>query len=123
MGDVPPQSRLADKEAAEGRAASLEADNHELAARLVEMKSTEIQRMHETNRICEQMVRCWNSPTQLGSLQCGYDGVLDAHASVQTCAGLSHPPTWFVSQTGHVNSAEGGCMFRWRSPHAEVRQP
>ena len=51
------QSRLADKEAAEGRAAALEADNHELAARLVEMKRTEIQRIQETNRICEQMVR------------------------------------------------------------------
>ncbi len=51
------QSRLADKETAESRAAALEADNHELAARLVETKRTEIQRMHETNRICEQMVR------------------------------------------------------------------
>ena len=51
------QSRLADKEAAESRAAASEADNAELAARLVETKRTEIQRMHETNRICEQMVR------------------------------------------------------------------
>ena len=51
------QSRLADKEAAEGRAASLEADNHELVTRLMELKATEVQRINETNRICEQMVR------------------------------------------------------------------
>ena len=52
-----PQSRLADKEAAESRAAALAADNHELATRLVEMKASEAQRINETNRICEQMVR------------------------------------------------------------------
>lgn len=55
------QSRLADKEAAESRAAALEADNHELVARLVEMKATEVQRIDETNRICEQMVRAAGS--------------------------------------------------------------
>ena len=50
------QARLADKEAAEREAARLKADNLQLAARLVEMKESEMQRMEDTNRMCEQMV-------------------------------------------------------------------
>lgn len=56
------QARLADKEAAEREAARLEADNLQLAARLVEMKESEMQRMEDTNRMCEQMVRRLPSP-------------------------------------------------------------
>ena len=55
------QSRLADKEAAEREAARLTADNHQLASRLVEMKEGEMQRMEDTNRMCEQMV-CFSRP-------------------------------------------------------------
>lgn len=51
------QARLEDKEAAEREAARLQADNLQLAARLVEMKESEMQRMEDTNRMCEQMVR------------------------------------------------------------------
>ena len=35
----------------------LEADNAELAKRLVEMKTTEIERMNEVTRICNEMMR------------------------------------------------------------------
>ncbi len=50
------QSRLADKEAAEAEAARLRAESAALAARLVELKATEAERMNEVNKMCEQMV-------------------------------------------------------------------
>ena len=48
---------MKDKEAAEGKVATLEADNTELSKRLVEMKMTEIERINEVNRICDEMMR------------------------------------------------------------------
>jgi len=87
------QSRLADKETAESRAAALEADNHELAARLVEMKRTEIERMHETNRICEQMV-CGAAMPAAGQGHCqghAYDAKKYNQGSGQEPGAIPHP--------------------------------
>ena len=51
-----PQARLAGREAAEAEAAKLREEVAELAQRLVELKSTEAERINEVNRMCEQMV-------------------------------------------------------------------
>ena len=54
---VPLQVRLQDKETAQQRVQALEIDNTELSQRLVEMKMTEIERMNEVNRVCDEMMR------------------------------------------------------------------
>ncbi len=50
------QGRLADKEAAEAEAAKLRGEVAELSLRLVEMKSSQAERMNEVNKMCDQMV-------------------------------------------------------------------
>ncbi len=52
------QARLADKEAAEARATKLETENGALVQRLIQLKATEVERMNEVNRVCEEMVGC-----------------------------------------------------------------
>ena len=51
------QSRSADNEKLSKEIRTLETDNKELSERLVEMKSTEIERMNEVNGICHEMIR------------------------------------------------------------------
>ena len=50
------QARLADKEKAEAEAAASKTETDELTRRLVELKTTEIERMNACSRMCEEMV-------------------------------------------------------------------
>ena len=51
-----PQARQTEKEAAQQRVQTLELDNAELSKRLVEMKMTEIDRMNDVNKLCDEMM-------------------------------------------------------------------
>ena len=50
------QARQSEKEAAQQRLQELELDNAEISKRLVEMKMTEIDRMNDVNKICNEMM-------------------------------------------------------------------
>ncbi|KAK9903907.1 hypothetical protein WJX75_000087 [Coccomyxa subellipsoidea] len=50
------QARLEEKEAAEKKAAKLENEQAELSKRLVDLKMSEIERMNEVNKMCEEMM-------------------------------------------------------------------
>ncbi|KAK9828803.1 hypothetical protein WJX72_002152 [[Myrmecia] bisecta] len=56
LGTAELEARLKDKEAAEARAGQLEGENADLVRRLVELKSSEIERLNETNRMCDEML-------------------------------------------------------------------
>ena len=45
------------RDEAEQSLGKIKADNEELVQRLVEMKATEIERLDQVNRTCEEMVR------------------------------------------------------------------
>lgn len=51
------QARQVEKEAAQQRVQALELDNAELSQRLVEMKTTEIDRMNDVNKLCDEMMK------------------------------------------------------------------
>ena len=51
------QTSRHEREEAEQNLTKMTADNAELVQRLVEMKATEVERMNEVNRTCDEMVR------------------------------------------------------------------
>jgi hypothetical protein len=53
---LPVQERLKAKEKAESKAQALETEVTDLSRRLVEMKMSEIERMNEVNKQCEEML-------------------------------------------------------------------
>ena len=56
LSDFSLQARQTEKEAAQQRVQTLELDNDELSKRLVEMKMTEIDRMNDVNKLCDEMM-------------------------------------------------------------------
>lgn len=51
------QARQTEKEAAQTRAQALELDNDDLSKRLVEMKMTEVDRINDVAKLCDEMMR------------------------------------------------------------------
>lgn len=65
LHDAVLQTSRHEREEAEQKLIKMSADNADLVQRLVEMKATEMERMMEVNRTCDEMVssyKYWTSP-------------------------------------------------------------
>ena len=73
---------------AEQKLNKLTADNDQLVQRLVEMKATEVERMNEVNRTCDEMVS--HPPVYLLHSSCLKDIAVLAQTAPACCAKLHH---------------------------------